>query len=91
MLNNKQYLILFKSRVLTVKSVYRKKLGSDKVRIYLTFFETNEKIFFQNNKIDYYKFLKKGTVTTLHLGNGNYKFIEEGIHLPEKGLFTMLI
>lgn len=91
MVKNRQFLILFKSRVLTVKSVYRKKLDGDKVRIYLTFFETNEKIFFQEEQIDYYKFLKKGTVVTLHLGNGNYKFVEEGIHLPEKGIFTMVV
>ena len=76
-------LILFNSYVYTVKSVYRKKLRDSTIKVFLTVLEKNEKFIFNVRDTINYKFLKKGTIITVHLGNGGYICIQEGKKLPE--------
>ena len=81
-----RHLILFKSELFTVKSVYRKK-EKDKIVIYLKFFENNNGIVIpiSYKDINFYNFLRKGQTITVHLGNGGYCVIQDGDHRPENG------
>ena len=76
-------LILFNSHVYTVKSVYRKKLRDGTIKVSLCVLEENTRFIFDVEDIKKYKFLKKGAVITVHIGNGGYICIEEGKKLPE--------
>lgn len=76
-------IILFNSHVYTVKSVYRKKLRDDTIKVFLTVLETDRKFLFDIEDNNEYKFLKKGAIITIHLGNGRYICIQEGKKLPE--------
>lgn len=76
-------LILFNSYVYTVKSVYRKKLRNSTIKVFLTVLEKDEKFIFNVRDANNYKFLKRGAIITVHLGNGGYICIQEGKKLPE--------
>lgn len=76
-------IILFNSYVYTIKSVYRKKLRDGTIKVSLCVLEENTRFIFDIDDTNKYKFLKKGAVITVHLGNGGYICIEEGKKLPE--------
>ena len=78
-----KHVILFNSYVYTVKSVYRKKLRDGTIKVSLRILEEDKKFIFDIKDINEYKFLKKGAVITVHLGNGGYVCIQEGKKLPE--------
>lgn len=71
------------SLVVSLKFVYRKKLRDSTIKVFLTVFEEDRKFIFDVKDINKYKFLKKGAIITVHLGNGNYACIQEGNKLPE--------
>jgi len=74
--------ILFNSHVYTVKSVYRKKLRDGTIKVSLCVLEEDTRFIFDVKDTNKYKFLKKGAVITVHIGNGGYICIEEGKKLP---------
>ena len=74
--------ILFNSHVYTVKSVYRKKLRDSTIKVSLYILEEDTRFIFDIEDTNKYKFLKKGAVITVHIGNGGYICIEEGKKLP---------
>lgn len=78
-----KHVILFNSYVYTVKSVYRKKLRDGTIKVYLCVLEEDKKFIFDIKDTNKYKFLRKGAIITVHLGNGGYICIEEGKKLPE--------
>ena len=75
--------ILFNSYVYTVKSVYRKKLRDGTTKVSLCVLEETTRFIFDIEDNNKYKFLKKGAVITVHIGNGGYICIEEGKKLSE--------
>ena len=74
--------ILFNSHVYTIKSVYRKKLRDSTIKVSLCVLEEDTRFIFDIEDTNKYKFLKKGAVITVHIGNGGYICIEEGKKLP---------
>ena len=73
-----KHVILFNSYVYTVKSVYRKKLRDGTIKVSLCVLEEDKKFIFNIKDTSKYKFLRKGAIITVHLGNGGYICIEEG-------------
>ena len=73
----------FNSHVYTVKSVYRQKLRDATIKVSLCVLEEATRFIFDIEDTNKYKFLKKGAIITLHIGNGGYICIEEGKKLPE--------
>lgn len=84
--SKRKHLILFNSEVYTVKSVYRKKVAEG-INAYLKFYEGNYQFAFSSSEkeINNYSFIKKGTIVTLHIGNGGYFCIEKGENRPING------
>lgn len=83
--NVKKLLILFESKIVTIKSIYRKKLVSGRYTVYLRLNETSEGYMFNVESLDFAKELKRGDLITLHIGNGGYISIEKGNTLPQDG------
>jgi len=81
----RKFLILFDSKVLTIKSIYRKKIAKEKYIVFLHFNETNEPYSCITNNIGLLKGLKKGDLVTLHVGNGGYVSIEKGDTIKQDG------
>ena len=83
--NVKKLLILFESKTVTIKSIYRKKLVSGRYKVYLRLNEISESYLFNVENLDFVKEFKRGDLITLHLGNGDYISIEKGNKLPQDG------
>lgn len=87
-------LITFTSHVYTVKSVYRKKLRDGTIKVSLCVLEEDKKFIFYIKDTNEYKFLKKGAIITINIGDDKYIYIKEGEkHFNEevKSLMTLLI
>lgn len=78
-----KHVIIFKSHVYTVKSVYRKKLCDGTIKVSLCVLEEEKRFIFNIYDANKYKFLKKGALITLHIWNGEYICIEEGKKQPK--------
>ena len=81
----KKLVILFKSEVVTIKSIYKKKWTKGRFRVYLKFNETSEAYSFVVCDLDFIKGFKRGDLITLHIGNHDYISIEKGNTLPQDG------
>lgn len=83
-------LILFKSRALTLKSIYRKKLSDGQYNIYLRFNEIDDHYIVPTDSLDLVKDFKRGDLVTIHEGNGGYFAIEKGNTVPQEGSILSL-
>ena len=85
-----KYLILFNSRALTIKSIYRKRIGDRRYDVYLRFNEISEQYVLPTYKIERFKDFKRGDLVTIHEGNGGYFAIEKGNTVPQDGKILSL-
>ena len=83
-------LILFKSRALTIKSIYRKKIFDSRYDVYLRFNEIDERYIVPTYTINRFKDFKRGDLVTIHEGNGGYFAIEKGNTVPQDGKILSL-
>jgi len=83
-------LILFESRALTIKSIYRKKIVDGRYDIYLRFNEIEERYIVPTYTINRFKDFKRGELVTIHEGNGGYFAIEKGNTVPQDGKILSL-
>lgn len=81
----KKFLILFESKLCTIKSIYRKKLVNGRYVVYLQLNEISVGYMFYVDNLDLVKEFKRGDLITIHLGNGGYLCIEKGNKLPQDG------
>ena len=80
-----KYLILFESRALTIKSIYRKKVLDGKYSIYIRFNEIAERYTVLTDNLKSVKGFKRGDLVTIHEGNGGYFSMEKGNTVPKDG------
>ena len=73
----------FESQLLTLKSVYRKKLPDENYNVYLRFYETNKRYILMMNNLEAVKDFRRGDKITLHIGNGGYFAIEKRNTVPQ--------
>ena len=78
-------LIIFKSEICTIKSIYRKKLNDGNYIVFLHFNEDPETYVVYVNNLELLKGFKKGDMVTIHVGNGGYFCIEKGNVAPQDG------
>ncbi|MBE5813065.1 MAG: hypothetical protein E7314_05370 [Clostridiales bacterium] len=83
-------LILFNSRALTIKSIYRKKIVDGRYDVYIRFNEIEERYIVPTYKIERFKYFKRGDLVTIHEGNGGYFAIEKGNTVPQDGKILSL-
>ena len=83
-------LILFNSKALTIKSIYRKKIVDGRYDVYLRFNEIEERYIVKKYNIDRFKDFKRGDLVTIHEGNGGYFAIEKGNTVPQDGSILSL-
>jgi hypothetical protein len=82
---SQKYLILFESKALTIKSIYRKKVFKGKYNIYIRFNEKAERYTILTDNLKWTKDFRRGDLVTIHEGNGGYFSIERGNTVPKDG------
>lgn len=80
---SQKYLILFESKALTIKSIYRKEVFKGKYNVYIRFNEMTERYTVITDNLKSVKGFKRGDLVTIHEGNGGYFSMEKGNTVPQ--------